>query len=163
LAKRLGISQEEASAFIDAYFTRYPGVAAFQTQLLREARAKGYITTMLGRRRAIQGIRERSTHRQRNQPEREALNAVIQGSAADMIKKAMLNLHRYLKREKSPARMLLQIHDELVFETPKENVRELAGVVEKEMTTALPLAVPLKVDVAAGGNWLEVEGWGSVC
>jgi len=71
-------------------------------------------------------------------------------------------LHRYLKRE-SPARMLLQIHDELVFETPKENVLELAGVVEKEMTTALPLAVPLKVDVAAGGNWLEVEGWGSVC
>jgi DNA polymerase-1 len=158
LAKRLGISQQEAETFIDAYFARYPGVAKFQEQLLAETRKTGYVTTMLGRRRAIQGIRATSTYRQRNQPEREALNAVIQGSAADMIKKAMLNLHRRLQREQSPARMLLQIHDELVFETRKENVKELAAVVEKEMTTALPLAVPVTVDVAAGGNWLDVEG-----
>lgn len=157
LAKRLGISQDDAGAFIDAYFARYPGVAAFQEQLLRDARAKGYITTILGRRRAIQGIRENSTHRQRNQPEREALNSVIQGSAADLIKKAMLNLYRRLRKEKRPARMLLQIHDELVFETPAGDVRELAAAVEHEMTTALDFDVPLKVDVATGANWLDVE------
>jgi DNA polymerase-1 len=158
LAQRLGISQEEAEKFIDAYFARYPGVAAFQSKLLEDARRTGYITTILGRRRPIQGIRAYTTHRQRNQPEREALNSVIQGSAADLIKMAMLNLHRRLKAENRPARMLLQIHDELVFETPAGEVQDLAAVVVHEMTTALKFDVPLKVDVAAGGNWLDVEG-----
>jgi DNA polymerase-1 len=157
LGKRLGISTEEATAFIDAYFARYPGVAAFQQKLLDDARRDRYVTTILGRRRAIEGIRPESSYRQRNQAEREALNTVIQGSAADLIKQAMLNIHRRLRREGRAARMLLQIHDELVFEVPPDERDAVAALVAEEMTGALALDVPLKVDLAAGPNWLEVE------
>jgi len=157
LAKRLGIENSEASAFIDAYFARYPGVLKFQEMLLADARRDGYVGTILGRRRAIQGIRPRSTYRQRNQPEREALNAVIQGSAADLIKAAMLRIHRRLKKEAFRAKMLLQIHDELVFETPGEELERLANLVREEMTNALDFDVPIQVDVSAGKNWLDVE------
>jgi DNA polymerase-1 len=157
LSKRLGISNEEAEQFIDAYFARYPGVLKFQEQLLADARRDGFVTTVLGRRRMVSGIRPNSSYRQRNQAEREALNTVIQGSAADLIKQAMLNLHRRLAREQLPARMLLQIHDELVFEVPPATLQPLAAVVAHEMTQALPLQVPLKVDVSAGPNWLDVE------
>jgi DNA polymerase-1 len=157
LARRLAISNDEAAAFIDAYFARYPGVAAFQQKLLDAARRDGYVTTILGRRRAIEGIRAHSTYRQRNQPEREALNTVIQGSAADLIKQAMLGIARRLHREGRAARMLLQIHDELVFEAPSPERNAVAHLVMEEMTSALELAVPLKVDVAFGANWLDVE------
>jgi DNA polymerase I len=157
LAARLGISKDEAGAFIDAYYERYPGVAEFQQKTLDATRQNGYVTTILGRRRRIQGIRERSSHRQRNQPEREALNTVIQGSAADLMKRAMLLVHRRLRRESFPARMLLQIHDELVFEVRPESAAALASLVEAEMTGALTLDVPLKVDLATGPNWLDVE------
>ncbi len=157
LAKRLGISKEEAGSFIDAYFRRYPGIGEFQSRVLEECRTKGYITTILGRRRFIEGIRSKSSYKQRNQAEREALNAVLQGSAADLIKQAMLNIHRRLRREPLSARMLLQIHDELVFEAPEPELERVAGLVAEEMTSAVELSVPLKVDVAAGKNWLDVE------
>ncbi len=159
LAKRLSISNDEASAFIDAYFARYPGVERFQTELLAEARRKEFLTTILGHRRrfAAEGIRKYSTYRQRNQAEREALNTVLQGSAADLIKQAMLNIHRRLKREGSAARMLLQIHDELVFEVPRAELNTVAALVAEEMTTAIAFNVPIKVDLAAGPNWLDVE------
>ena len=101
------------------------------------------------------------TYQQRNQPEREAINMEIQGSAADLIKLAMLNIHQRLKKEKHRARMLLQIHDELVFEAPEEEVASFAALVHEEMTErvgkALNLRVPLQVDIAAGLNWLDVE------
>ncbi len=155
LAKRLGISQEEAAAFIDAYFARYPGVAEFQEKTLDETRKKGYVTTILGRRRSIQGVRPRSSHRHRNQPEREALNTVIQGSAADLMKKAMLLVHRRLQHDKLPASMLLQIHDELVLEVEQTAQKEVARLVEQEMLHALPMRVPLQVDLAVGPNWLD--------
>jgi len=157
LAQRLGIGQEQAAAFIDAWFARYPGVAKFQQKVLDEARQNGYVSTVLGRRRRVQGIRPQSSYRQRNPAEREALNTVIQGSAADLIKLAMVHIHRRLQQEGLQARMILQIHDELVFETPRSELPALAQVVEEEMTRALPLRVPLKVDVAAGPNWLDVE------
>ncbi len=157
LAKRLGISKDEAGSFIDAYFRRYPGIGEFQSRVLEECRTKGYITTILGRRRFIEGIRSKSSYKQRNQAEREALNAVLQGSAADLIKQAMLNIHRRLRRESLSARMLLQIHDELVFEAPEPELERLAGIVAEEMTSAVEVSVPLKVDVAAGKNWLDVE------
>ena len=157
LAKRLGMTQEEASAFIDAYFARYPGVLTFQEKLLDDVRRDGYVTTILGRRRSIDGIRSHSSYRQRNQAEREALNTVIQGSAADLIKQAMLRIHRRLAQERLAARMLLQIHDELLFETPAAEQSTLAALVAEEMTTALELNVPLKVDVSVGANWLETE------
>jgi DNA polymerase-1 len=159
LAQRLEMAKEEAARFIDAYFARYPKVQAYQDNLLQQCRLQGFVSTILGRRRGINGIRPRSTYRQRNQPEREAINMEIQGSAADLIKVAMVNTHRRLKRERRRARMLLQIHDELVFEVPPEEVPDVAALVEHEMTNALAdrLQVPLKVDVALGPNWLEVD------
>jgi DNA polymerase I len=157
LAQRLSIPKEEAAAFIDAYFAGYPKVAEYQTRLLENCFRNGYVSTILGRRREITGIRRDSTYRQRNQPEREAINMEIQGSAADLIKMAMLNIFRRFREKKFKARMLMQIHDELVFEVPPEELPEVAKLVEHEMTTALMLEVPLRVDIAAGPNWLEVE------
>jgi DNA polymerase-1 len=157
LAARLEISREEAGKFIDAYFARYPKVLEYQSKLLEKCIRSGYVYTILGRRRAITGIRANSTYQQRNQPEREAINMEIQGSAADLIKLAMLNIHRRLKDEKRQARLLLQIHDELVLETPPKELQMVAALVREEMVNALPLEVPLEVDVAAGPNWLDVE------
>jgi DNA polymerase-1 len=161
LSQRLGIAREEASQFIDAYFARYPNVQGYQTRLLDNCRRNRYVSTILGRRREISGIREGSTYQQRSQPEREAINMEIQGSAADLIKMAMLNIYRRLRREKHEARMLVQIHDELVFEVPSGELEEVADLVREEMTTPLEktlgLQVPLKVDLAAGRNWLDVE------
>jgi DNA polymerase-1 len=161
----LSIPREEAARFITAYFARYPRVEEYQTRLLQSCRRTGYVTTILGRRRLFdrQAIRERSTYQQRNQAEREAINMEVQGSAADLIKLAMLNIYRRLRREKRPGRMLLQIHDELVFETPPEELNDLGALVRKEMTApvekTLGLQVPLEVDLAAGPNWLDVQAW----
>jgi DNA polymerase-1 len=161
LAQRLEMDKEEAARFIDAYFAGYPKVLAYQDRLLEQCRRQGYVSTILGRRRAINGIRPRSTFRQRNQPEREAINMEIQGSAADLIKVAMVNIYRRLKKERCRARMLLQIHDELVFEAPPGEAQETAALVRQEMTAALhaQLQVPLKVDVGLGPNWLDPEEW----
>jgi DNA polymerase-1 len=161
LAQRLGIAREEGARFIDAYFARYPRVLEYQSRLLRDCIANGYVSTILGRRRPFEGIRKESTYQQRNQPEREAINMEIQGSAADLIKLAMLNIHRRLQREQRRSRMLLQIHDELVFETPPDELDAVAALVREEMTTPLErkleLRAPLKVDLAGGPNWLDVE------
>jgi len=131
-------------------------VLDFQAQLLRDCARQQYVSTILGRRRAITGIRLNSTYQQRNQPEREAINMQIQGSAADLIKQAMLNIHRRLKHERRQSRMLLQIHDELVFEVPPEELAAMMILVEEEMTTSLRLDVPLRVDISVGANWLDV-------
>jgi DNA polymerase-1 len=161
LAMRLEIDPKEAERFIDAYFGRYPRVLEYQERLLAECRKKGYVSTVLGRRReiAMAGGRERSTYRNRNQPEREAINMEIQGSAADLIKMAMLNVHRRLRAEKRKSRLLLQIHDELVLEAPPPERDAIAALVREEMTRALAdrLTVPLRVDVCAGPNWLDAE------
>jgi DNA polymerase-1 len=157
LAQRLGIPKEEAAQFIDAYFARYPKVAEYQTCILQKCGQNGYVSTILGRRREIRGVRAGSTYQQRNPPEREAINMEIQGSAADLIKVAMLHIFRRLREQKFKARMLMQIHDELVFETPSEELQDVAKLVAHEMATALKLEVPLKVDLAHGSNWLDVE------
>ena len=162
LAKSLDIDQEQAASFIDAYFGRYPGVDEFMVKTLAECRQKGYVSSILGRRRAVQGVRDPSSlgdSRQRTLPERIAINTVIQGSAADLIKKAMINVHDRMRREKLQARMLLQIHDELIFEVPSEEVDGLACLVREEMTTVQQLGVPLKVDVKVGDNWADCEPW----
>jgi DNA polymerase-1 len=167
LGQRLGMKRDEANRFIDAYFARYPKVLDYQARLLSECRRTGYVATILGRRRRFDtgAIRANSTYQQRNQTEREAINMEIQGSAADLIKLAMLNLYRRLRCEGHTARMLLQIHDELVFETPPDELESLATLVREEMTTpveeALGLRVLLKVDLAAGSNWLDVEELGA--
>ncbi|RUL88118.1 DNA polymerase I [Tautonia sociabilis] len=155
LAGRLGISQADAAAFIDAYFRQYEGVDRFITQTLEAAKAAGRVETILGRRRAISGIKN-TTGRSRNLAERTAVNTVIQGSAADLIKRAMLEVDRRLRAEGMRSRMLLQIHDELVFEAPATELAPLAELVRKAMTSALELDVPLQVDLASGPNWLDV-------
>jgi len=159
LSARLGISQTEAAAFIDAYFQEYAGVDHFITRTLERAQASGRVETILGRRRPINGIKA-TTGRVRNLAERTAINTVIQGSAADLIKRAMILVDRSLRDQGLEARMLLQIHDELVFEAPAAEIPKLAGLVSRAMTSALDLKVPLKVDVATGPNWLDVESVG---
>lgn len=156
LATSLGISKGAAAEFIDGYFARYAGVDAYLQRLLEECVKTGYATTILGRRRTISGIQS-TTGRQRNLPERTAINTVIQGSAADLIKQAMINVHRRLRAEGHPGKMLLQIHDELVFEVPNDRLSDLSRLVREEMESALPLEVPLKVDLSAGADWGSVE------
>jgi DNA polymerase I len=159
LAAVLGIEQDVAAKFIGEYFARYAGVDRYLTSVLEECRRTGYARTILGRRRAISGIRE-SVGRSRNMAERTAINTVIQGSAADLIKTAMVNIHARIEREGHPARMLLQIHDELVFEAPADQIDTLAGLVRHEMEHALELSVPVVVDLSVGENWLETERLG---
>jgi DNA polymerase-1 len=158
LSLRLGIPRKEAEDFIDAYFARYPKVLDYQNKLLLNAKQTGYVATILGRKREFspEGISDRPNYRSRGQAEREAINMEIQGSAADMMKQAMLNVHRALKDEKLAAKMLLTVHDELVFEAPPKEVKTVAALARREMTAAMTLDVPLKVDVAAGPNWLDV-------
>jgi DNA polymerase-1 len=163
LAQRLQIPKGEAAAFIKAYFERYPRVESYQANLLAECRRTGKVSTILGRRRHFDptAIRATTSYRDRIQPEREAINMEIQGSAADLIKLAMLEVFRRLRQERLQARMLLQIHDELVFEAPPEEMPGLIDLVRREMTEPvekrLGLRVPLRVDVAVGSNWLDVE------
>jgi DNA polymerase I len=156
LAKQLGIGKDEAAQFIDAYFAGYPGIEVFLDEVLRECREQGYVTTILGRRRAIEGIRS-VPNRQRNLAERTAVNTVIQGSAADLIKLAMLAVRRRLAEEERQTSMLLQIHDELVLEVPPAELEPVASLVVGEMSRAWPMSVPLKVDVKVGGNWADAE------
>jgi DNA polymerase-1 len=158
LAKQLGIPKDEAAEFIDRYFARYQGVEAFMNGVLEECRKSGYVYTILGRRRAITGIRPGGS-RQRNLPERTAINTVIQGSAADLIKLAMIHIHRRLQDSILKSKMLLQIHDELVFEAPPEELQELGGLVRQEMANVMELTVPLKIDVKSGPNWGACETW----
>ncbi|MFC1596676.1 DNA polymerase I [Planctomycetota bacterium] len=156
LAKQLGIDQQEAAEFIDAYFEGYPGIEKFLQEVLVQCSKSGYVSTILGRRRAIRGVRA-DPGGPRNFAERTAVNTVIQGSAADLIKQAMIATHRRLGHERFPARILLQIHDELIFEVPTEKRHDLAQLVSEEMVGAGQLDVPLKVDVKAGPNWADAE------
>ena len=159
LALRLGIDKKDANRFIDEYFQRYPKVLEYQQNLLAKCRQTGRVETILGRRRGFDtnSIRSWTTYQRRNVAEREAINMEIQGSAADLMKLAMLGVHRKFKEAKFRAKMLLTVHDELVFEVPPEELKPVAELVRHEMTTAMTLDVPLKVDVSAGKNWLDVE------
>ncbi|MBT4867546.1 MAG: DNA polymerase I [Planctomycetaceae bacterium] len=156
LSEALGIGQDEAAEFIDNYFLRYAGVDRYLKEVLRECAESGYARTILGRRRKISGVRP-DAGMQRNLAERTAINTVVQGSAADLIKRAMINLHERLVCEQHPANMLLQIHDELIFESPAADLPSLIEMVRTEMTTALELDVPLEIDLSVGDNWLESE------
>jgi DNA polymerase-1 len=157
LAQRLNIPVREAAHFIEQYFKKYPLVLGYQDGLLKACREQGHVATILGRRRRIEGVRAITSYKGRNQPEREAINMQIQGSAADLIKVAMLNIHRRLQSENRQARMLLQIHDELVFELPPGEQSAIVAMVHEEMTQALAekLQVPLRVDMSIGANWLD--------
>jgi len=154
LSRSIDIPVGEAKAFIDTYFLRYPGIRLFFDECIKRARRAGYVQTILGRRRDIEQVQSRNMAR-RAAGERLAVNTVIQGSAADLIKTAMVKIHRRIKGEQRPCRMIIQVHDELVFELPAEAVEQDADMIRHEMTTALDLNVPIKVDIGTGPNWLE--------
>ncbi|MEA3367821.1 MAG: DNA polymerase I, partial [Planctomycetota bacterium] len=156
LSRDLDIPVPEAEQFIDDYFARYGAVRDFTAEVLRRAERDGYVTTILGRRRTIEGIGKKDLKRL-NFPERTAINTVIQGSAADLIKVVMNRIWRRLRREDRPSRLLLQIHDELIFETPEEALADEQDWITDEMVSAMDLRVPLTVHVASGKNWMEAE------
>lgn len=155
LAKDMEVTPPEAQAFIDAYFQRYGGVHAFIQKVVEKAREDKCVTTILGRRRYIPEISS-TNFSLRQFAERTAVNTVVQGSAADIIKMAMLEVDKELSAKKWKAKMLLQIHDELVFEVDKGQAEELAAMVRGKMEKVVELDVPLKVDVNTGGNWAEI-------
>ncbi len=156
LSRQTGMSVTEAKIFIAKYFDRYPKIRGFLDSCVEHARTHGYVKTIMGRRRAIPDIHSRN-QTARNAAERFAVNTVVQGSAADLIKLAMIRIDRRIRAEKRPSKMLLQVHDELVFETPRESIAQEAAMIREEMSQALKLTVPIKVDVASGMNWLDMQ------
>lgn len=154
LSRQTGIPVPEAKKFIDRYFDRYPGIRAFIDGCVARARRDGFVSTILGRRRRIDDIHSRN-RQAAAAAERLAVNTVVQGSAADLIKRAMIRIHRRIREEGRPSRMLIQVHDELVFEIPRTAVEAEADMIRREMTSALPLDVPIQVDINWGANWLE--------
>ncbi|NLY91190.1 MAG: DNA polymerase I [Firmicutes bacterium] len=152
LAKGVGVSRKEAEAFIDAYFARYQGVKTYLEQAIAKAREEGYVTTIMNRRRYLPDLKARNFQR-RSFAERMARNTPIQGSAADLIKLAMVRVDARLRQEKLPATMLLQVHDELLLEVDRAALPEAAKILREEMEGAFALRVPLEVDVKKGENW----------
>ena len=156
LAGRLGISNNDAEAIIQNYFAKYPNVNRYITETIAFAREHKYVTTLLNRRRYISDIASANGNIRQN-AERAAINSPIQGSAADLIKLAMIHIHRALEAQHLQARMILQVHDELVFELPESELPALTALVKEKMESAMQLAVPLKVDTGSGTNWLEAH------
>lgn len=156
LAKDLGISRAEAQQFIDHYFERYPAILKYLEEKKAEAHENQYVTTILGRHCAIPEIASKNGA-VRSYAERNAINYPIQGSAADIIKVAMVNIDKRLGAKKLQSRMLLQVHDELVFEVPEEELEQVRELIKVEMETAVPLDLPLKVDIGVGKNWAEAH------
>ncbi|UCF78632.1 MAG: DNA polymerase I [Candidatus Eiseniibacteriota bacterium] len=156
LSRQLGISVSEAKQFIEHYNSVYPGVAGYVARSIQEARRKGYAETLLGRRRPLQGLRSTNS-RARAEAERMAINTPIQGSAADMIKVAMVSIWKKLVHSAMKAKLILQVHDELLFELPREETDELSALVRGEMEGAIRLNVPVEVDIGVGRSWFETH------
>jgi DNA polymerase I len=156
LSRQLSISFKEAQNFIDAYFKQFPSIHEFMEKCKQDARSKGYAETMLNRRRYLPEIN--SDQRQiREAAERTAINTPVQGTAADIIKIAMVNIQKVIDKEHSTAKMLLQVHDELVFEVGEKEAKEFSKWVVEKMSSAFSLSVPLKVDAGIGKNWREAH------
>lgn len=150
------LSREEATQFIASYFAQYPGVEQYLESTKQQARNTGYVQTLLGRRRYIPEIN--SSNRQlREAAERMAINMPVQGTSADIIKVAMINLYQEMQKRQLKSKMLLQVHDELIFEVPQDEIEEMRQLVPQIMSTALELSVPLRVDIKTGNNWGEME------
>jgi len=157
LSRQLGITLEEAKAFIKQYFERFAGVRVWLDKTVDEARQRGFVETLFGRRRYIPELRDRNFSI-RSFGERTATNSPLQGSAADLIKIAMIRIHAALKRANLRTTMLLQVHDELVFETPEQERSDAAALVKREMEGVANLRVPLVVTIGAGKNWIDAKG-----
>jgi len=156
LARQLGVERGEAQRYIDLYFQRYPGVKRYMDETRERARRDGYVSTVFGRRLYLPEINERNAQR-RQYAERSAINAPMQGTAADIIKRAMLKIHAWLADARVDARLIMQVHDELVLEVREDQAEETARTVVGLMESAAELDVPLKVDAGIGGNWDEAH------
>ncbi len=154
LSSDLGIPVDEAKAYIDNYFVHYKGVKEFIDKTITEAKEKGYVTTILNRKRYIPELKS-ANGATRNFGERMAVNTPIQGSAADLIKMAMINIDKRLDKERLKSMMILQVHDELVFEVTEDELEIMKELVKKEMENVMPMSVPIKVDIGIGKNWRE--------
>jgi DNA polymerase-1 len=156
LSQQTNLNRTEAKELIEAYYATYPKLKAYMSDQVDLARENGYVTTVLGRRRYLKDINSQNAT-VRGAAERNAVNAPIQGSAADIIKIAMINIHRRMEKENWQSKMLLQVHDELVFDVPRAEVETLSAMVKEEMENAFSLEVPLLVEVGIGENWLEAH------
>ncbi len=156
LAKELKIGRREAKAFIERYFARYPGVKRYMENIIKEAREKGFVQTLFGRKRPLPDIKS-PNRTAREFAERTAINTPIQGTAADIIKLAMIRIDQILEKEGFRTRMLLQVHDELLFEVPPQELEEIKEIVRQQMEGVVKLKVPLKVNLAEGRNWAEAK------
>jgi DNA polymerase-1 len=156
LARQLGIERGQAQQYVDLYFQRYPGVKAYMESTRELARQQGYVETLFGRRLYLPDIKVRNVQR-RQAAERTAINAPMQGTAADIIKKAMLSVYEWINTQAGDVKLIMQVHDELVFEVPGADCQSVADEVRARMESAAALSVPLLVDIGSGGNWDEAH------
>ena len=156
MSKDLEIPVYQAQDFIDAYFLRYPKVRSYIDAQIKKARDTGYVTTLLGRIRYIPEINNKNISI-RQLAERQAVNTPIQGTASDLIKLAMIKIFNQIKTRSLEAKMILQIHDELVFDLPVSELNVLTGIVKDEMENVMQLDVPIRIDMKMGQNWLDME------
>jgi DNA polymerase-1 len=156
MSQELGISQKEAKALIEKYFATYSGIQKYVEGTVEKARKNRFVKTLLGRKRPVWDI-DSSNHLHREAAKRMAINMPIQGTSAEMIKLAMISVSNYMNENKMKAKLLLQIHDELVFETPKSELKDLENMVVDKMVNALPLSVPIEVDSGSGKSWYEAH------
>jgi DNA polymerase-1 len=156
LSERLNIPRKEAATIIENYFREYPLIKEYMESAVEQARSKGYVETLLGRRRYLRDINSQNPT-VRGFAERNAINAPIQGSAADMIKIAMIRLQKTLEERRLRSKLVLQVHDELVLDVPREEIEEVKDLVVRHMESALPLSIPVLVESGTGNNWLEAH------
>ena len=156
MSQELGVPRKEAQAIIEAYFAQYSGIKNYIESTVNNARENKYVETMLGRRRHVWDI-DSSNHMHKEAAKRMAINMPIQGTNAEMIKLAMIAIYKKLAEESMNSKMVLQIHDELLFEAPKAEVDDLIGMVTEEMVKALPLDIPIVVDSGVGESWFEAH------
>jgi DNA polymerase-1 len=152
LAKQLGIERGQAQAYVELYFERYPGVKRYMDDTRRAARERGYVSTVFGRRLYLPDINARNAQ-QRQYAERSAINAPMQGTAADIVKRAMIEVHAWLRSHDPEARLIMQVHDELVVEVPTQHIEPVGAAVKRLMESAAALSVPLRADIGVGDNW----------
>jgi DNA polymerase-1 len=156
LARSLGIPTKTAQTYIGQYFARYQRIKSYMDGILIEARARGYVTTLLGRRRYVPDLHSKNPQ-VASAAERATINTPIQGTAADLIKMAMVAIDRRLEQEKLRTRMLLQVHDELLFEVPEKELKRVQNLVREVMEGVMSLRVPLRVDIGTGKNWAQAH------
>ena len=156
LSQDLSITRKEASQYIESYFETYPGIKKFLDDSVTHAKEEGYAVTLFGRRRPIPELKS-SNFMQRNFGERVAMNAPIQGTAADIMKIAMIGVNRELKEKQMKSRMILQVHDELLIETHPDEIETVKEILKRQMETAASLDVPLIADMQVGKNWYEAK------